>query len=373
MIYLDNAATSFPKPKSTLNALDKALKRAIGNPSRSSHPAAAYSAEAIYSVREKVADFFNVDDPERVVFTSNATHSLNLAIKSYVTKKCHLIISDSEHNSVVRPIVKLGDAYGVEYSEYDLDADPEKAIPPLIRNDTVGIVSTVLSNVTGRNGNLSKLSSIAKRYNLFLIIDASQAAGHTSINLKNSPCDVLCAPAHKSLLGIQGAGIAIFNSKTRAETIIEGGSGTNSIDRYMPIYLPEAYEAGTPPTPAICALGGGLDFIKNIGIYNIEEKLNLLTNSANNMLSDLRKVTVYGYGLGIISFNIAGWDSAKLSSLLDKKGICTRGGLHCSPFAHKKIGTLDSGTVRISFSYFTTQREINKLYKAMKEIIQGDL
>lgn len=371
MIYLDNAATSYPKPKSTLQALKKCMRSVIGNPARSSHPAAVYAAEEIYSVREKVADLFSLSEPEKVVFTINATHSLNLAIKAYVTDKCHVIISDCEHNSVIRPINKLKETLGIEYSEYDFSKDPDITVPPLIRNNTVGIVSTIASNVTGIKGNLAKLSSIAKRYNLFLIIDASQAAGHTAIDLSATPCDVLCAPAHKSLFGIQGSGIAIFKSKTRAETIIEGGSGSNSIDSSMPILLPEGYEAGTPPTPAICALGGGIDFIQSVGICNIEEKLTGLISAARDMLSTVDGITLYGGDLGILSFTLRGLSSDKVSSYLDSKGICTRSGLHCAPTTHRKLGTLETGTVRISFSYFTTVKDIYKLYRTVKDIREG--
>ena len=368
MIYFDNAATSYPKPKSTLTALRNCIKSSLGNPSRSSHFLSRSAGEAVYTVREKVADIFSLSDPENVVFTLNATHSLNMAIKAFVTEKCHIIISDAEHNSVVRPIYRLCEKLGVELSEYDFEKDPHEAIIPLIRNDTVGIISTIVSNVTGHRGNLAALSSIAEKYGLFLIIDASQAAGHTLINLDSTPCDVLCAPAHKSLLGIPGAGIAIFKSKKRAETILEGGSGTNSIDKHMPILLPEGYEAGTLPTPSICALGGGLDFIKKIGVLEIEDKINRLTHAAYEMLSDIQGMKIYGASVGIVSFNLCEYNSLFLSSLLDDQKICTRGGLHCSPSVHKKLGTTETGAVRLSFSYFNSENEIYKLYKILRAI-----
>ena len=368
MIYLDNAATSYPKPKWTYLALLKCLREAVGNPSRSSHLPSFRALETIYSVREKVADLFSVNDPELVVLTSNATHSLNLAIKALAKENSHVIISDLEHNSVVRPLVSLRDRIGVEYSEFDSDIDPDISIPPLIRDNTVGIISTAVSNVTGKKINLSKLSQLSNRYNLFLIIDASQAAGHIMINLNSTPCDVLCAPGHKGLFGLQGTGIAIFKSKYRAETLIEGGSGADSINKYMPKYLPEGYEAGTPATPAIVTLGCGIDYINKIGIGAIEDRLKFLTDEMVARLDNIPLVKLYKSGLGIISFNISNLPSSKISSALDQKDICVRGGLHCAPFVHRRLGTLNQGTVRLSFSYLNKIKELDAFYKALKEI-----
>ena len=368
MIYLDNAATSFPKPRSVIRDLNFCLKKYCGNPGRSSHKLSVAASEAIYSVREAVAAHLGITSPESVVFTYNATYALNLAIKIFITQKCHILISDFEHNSVTRPLRVLQDKFGIEFTTFSTDGDIEKSIRKSIRDDTKGIVSSIASNVIGKEIPLKILSKIAAEYNLFLIIDASQAIGHKKIDLSKNPCDVLCAPAHKALFGIQGCGFAVFKNNDLRSTFIEGGSGSDSRNIYMPESLPERYEAGTLSTPAIVALGSGLKYISDVGIDNIEERLHRLTYMLEERLSCLNGITIYKSGNGILSFNIGNLPSSYIAGELDKYGICTRGGIHCAPSVHRKLETLKQGAIRVSLSNLNKELEIDHFYKALKSI-----
>ena len=369
MIYFDNAATTFIKPKSVYSAIEKCIKEYCGNPGRSSHKLALKAAEAIYDTREEIASFFDYRYPERVVFTHNATYALNMAMKNLICEKCHVIISDLEHNSVLRPLNKLKEELQVDYSVFKSGAkDVFAEIESHISDNTKFIISTAASNVTGRRISLSVLSAIKQKYNIRLIIDASQLAGHSLIKLSETPCDAFIAPGHKGLFGIQGAGFIIFQGETTCKTLIEGGSGVESRNPYMPENLPEMLEAGTLSTPAIISLLYGIKYLSRVGVETIEDKLNNLTSMLTERLESINGITVYGGAGGVISFNLKGINSEQLAYLLDKKDIAVRAGLHCAPLAHNTIGTLECGTVRASLSFFNTKREIDRFYKAICDI-----
>lgn len=368
MIYFDNAATSFPKPGCVTSELNRCVKCYLGNPGRSSHRLSVRAAEEIYHAREVIADLLRVDTPECIVFTYNATHALNLAIKSFITSNCHILTSDFEHNSVIRPLEKLSKTLGISYSRFSAEGDLISNLMDKRQKNTKGIICSIASNVTGENLPLKILSDYAREEKLFLIIDASQAIGHVEINLKDTPCDALCAPGHKALFGIQGCGFAYFKDSQRREGLVEGGSGADSASPYMPQLLPEGYEAGTPGTPAIVTLGRGVRFIKDVGLSEIEEKLRLLTDKARERLEAIHSVKTFKSGVGILSFNFGDIPSSHISSMLDEKGICVRGGLHCAPSVHRRLGTLTQGAVRLSFSYLNNVKEIDGFYKALKSI-----
>ncbi len=370
MIYFDNAATSFPKPPSVIKEINFCLKKYCGNPGRSSHRMSVMASEAIYEARENIAKLLGVDTPEQVVFTYNATYALNLAIKTFITHKCHILISDFEHNSVIRPIEKLKRTLGIEYDTFSTDGDIKENIKALIRADTEGIVCSIASNVTGERISLKLLSNVARENGLFLIIDASQAIGHEEINLTKTPCDVLCAPGHKALFGIQGCGFAYFKENKRKESFIEGGSGSDSASIVMPMLLPEAFEAGTLSTPAIVSLSKGTEYVMKIGTDDIQHRLDSLCNAMEERLENIKAIRLYKSGNGIISFNLSDVPSSRLSMALDRRGVCVRGGLHCAPSVHRRLGTLDVGAVRMSFSYFNKKSEIDKAYKILREIAE---
>ena len=369
MIYLDNAATSFPKPKSVVKEVHNCITRYCGNPGRSSHKLALAAADKIFETRVLISEFLGWKRCENVIFSQNATHALNLVIKGLITNKCHCIISDLEHNSVIRPLSKVINEYGGEYSVFDTDIPIAKAVEPLIRKDTEVIISTLCSNVTGKIIDLHELSRIATKHNLKLIIDASQYLGHRKIDLSNVYFTALCSAGHKSLFGIQGSAFALINDCKLFDTLIEGGSGVDSFSTVMPILLPERYEPGTLSTPAIASLGAGISFINDVGITEIENKLNHMTAIVKDELSQIPNLTLYGAECGIISFNVGECNSSHISSMLDSYGIATRSGFHCAPLIHKKLGTADRGAVRASLSYFNTESQIHSFCKTVKAII----
>ena len=368
MIYFDNAATTFPKPRSVVNAVTECISEYCGNPGRGSHALARKSAESVYETREKISSFLNFSKPENVVFSYNATYALNLALKTVITKNCHVICSDLEHNSVIRPLEKLKLKYGIEYESFDSDKDIEHNIKSLIRRDTFCIVSTLASNVTGKIIPLAVLSKIAREYDLKLIVDASQYIGYNEIDLTRTPCDVLCAPAHKSLYGIQGCGFAVFKDSKIKESFIEGGSGTESESLFMPSLLPEGYEAGTLSTPAIVALGKGIDFLNSATYYLQKSAIIDAAENIKHTLKKMEDIILYPSFGSIIAFNHKGLTSEKLCEFLDYNGICVRGGLHCAPSAHKKLGTLKSGCVRISLSCFNKQTEVKYFFDTLYKL-----
>ena len=368
MIYLDNAATSFPKPRCVIEELYRCVCEYCGNSGRSSHAMSRFTSERIYDAREAIARHFSTDAPESVIFTYNATYALNIAIKAFITDKCHVITSDIEHNAVIRPLEAMSRKLGVSYSMFDTDGDVREEIISKIRPDTRGIISTLASNVTGKRIPLSVLCEVADRYKLFLIVDASQCAGHEVICLRENMPDALCAPGHKGLFGIQGAGFSIFKSRERMNTIIEGGSGSMSESADMPLILPDGYEAGTISAPAIVTLLRGIEYIDSIGVDTVEMKIKSLTERLKMRLLSIRDCSIYSEGNGIVSFNIGNHPSHRIADMLDSRGVCTRSGLHCAPSAHRKLGTVNQGTVRASLSYFNTEKEIDAFYTLLKEI-----
>ena len=368
MIYFDNAATSFPKPRSVTSEVIRCLKQYCGNPGRSSHSLAIAAAEKIYETRERLADFIGLEKPENIIFTPNATYALNLAIKGTVTEACHCIISDIEHNSVIRPLYKCTQKYGCEISEFNSDLPLNKAIIPLIRQDTRVIATSIASNVTGKILDIEALSHIAEEYGLKLIVDASQYLGHLPINLKSINYHALCSAGHKALFGIQGSGFTAFKTAENIDTLVEGGSGIDTFSPNMPIVLPERYEAGTLFTPAIASLWAGIGYITDVGIDNISSRIELLTQRVKDILLSFDNITIYGAENGIISFNVGNYPSSYISELLNDNNIATRSGFHCAPLIHRKLGTEKRGAVRISLSYLNTQKECDLLYKALKLI-----
>lgn len=369
MIYLDNAATTYKKPESVVRAVKRCIKKYSANPGRGAHRLSIIAGEAVYDARERISKFFHTNSPERVVFTCNTTHALNLAIKAFVKPGDHVLISNLEHNSVLRPLHKLKETIGVEYSIFNaLTDDLRREIVSHIRSNTKVIISTAASNVIGKQIPLDVLADIKREYNLRLVIDAAQAAGHKKIELDTLSCDAFCFPAHKAMLGIMGTGACIFGGDFEVEPLMEGGSGTLSKSLYMPTALPESVEAGTLGLPGIVALNAGIEFIENYGISEVERRINYLTGLLIERIASVNGAKIIGADHGVVSFLVRDLGSEHTAALLDKYGICTRAGLHCAPLAHHTVGTLESGTVRASLSIFNTRKDIDALYKALKRI-----
>lgn len=361
MIYLDNAATSYPKPPSVIAAHASALGRYGGNPGRGAHSLSLAAADMVYDCRTAVAEFFGYPHPEHVVFTGGATTALNLAIGAYVKDGDHILISDREHNAVARPVFALARERGVEYDIYSTEGDIAKNIVALIRPNTRLLVACHASNVTGRLLPIERIALLCHERGIFLVIDAAQSAGHRKIDLSAFPFGAFCAPAHKGLLGAAGVGIAIFSGEG-GRPLIHGGSGWDSHNREMPDTLPERFEAGTLPTPAIAALQAGICFLNKHGIDAVEETEKKVKKILLEGLSEIPEVRVYEPWCegGLLAFTHQKLPPEVIAAVLDSNGICVRAGYHCAPLAHKAINTPNGGCVRISAGYASTVREAEK-------------
>lgn len=368
-VYLDHAATSWPKPPSVHKAMREAIVRFGGNPGRSAHALSMGAADVVFQAREAVAELLGIRRPEQVVFTMNATYALNTAIKTAIRSPCHILLSDIEHNAVLRPVHALVEQLGVEYSVFSTEGDIYSNICHAIRADTRMLVSTLASNVTGREIPLSVLSRIRREYGLYTVADASQLLGHAPVSLSEDPVDVLCAPGHKGLFGAMGCGFAVYED-TPPYTLIEGGSGSESRETGMPQRLPERLEAGTLPVPSIASLTAGISYITGIGLNNIRQKTDQITEQLQRELSAMDGIHIVGsVGHGIVSFVSERYSPEELARELDRYSICTRAGLHCAPLAHKTFGTQDSGTVRLSASHTTTDEDVLLFLRAMHHIL----
>ena len=367
IVYLDNSATTFPKPLSVIRAVNECISFYCGNPGRSGHKLSLACAEKIYECRESLCNLFSYPYPERICFTQNATVALNIAIKGLIRERCHVVISDLEHNSVIRPLYKRLSEVGGEYSVFLSEGNIEENIKKQLKSDTKFIISTLQSNVTGGLIDAKILSKVAKEYGLGLIIDASQFVGHFTLDLRGMYFDAICMPGHKALFGIAGSGVLILGEK-RFDTLFEGGSGSESYNKLMPQEPPERYEAGTVCTPAIVSLLYGVDFIQNYGIGQIEKKIHTLTERVTDVLTSLPFIKIYGANNGIVSFLYDGYNSEYISEKLNEYGVCVRGGIHCAPLIHKRLGTENTGLVRVSFSVLNNFSHIDRLYLALKAI-----
>lgn len=378
MIYLDNAATSFPKPEAVYKAVDKCFREFGANPGRSGHKLALEAGRAIYETRELICQLFNIDNPMQIIFTSNATDSLNLAIKGILKNGDHVITSSMEHNSVIRPIKTL-EEIGVENTVVQCDKQgfiDVKDIVKAIKENTKMIAITHASNVTGTVMPIDEIGKLAKENNLILLVDAAQTAGVYDIDVKKMNIDMLAFPGHKGLMGPQGTGGLYIREGIDMRQMKEGGTGSKSESLYQPEIVPDRYESGTPNTPGIVGLGAGIKFIIEKGIENIRKHEEYLTDYMLNELKKIDMVNIYGpqdakKQASVISINIGDLDSSELSFILDKAfDIAVRSGLHCAPLAHKTIGTFEQGTVRFSIGYFNTKEDIDQSIEAIKKICE---
>jgi cysteine desulfurase family protein len=378
-IYFDNAATTFPKPQSVTNAVIECMENYCGNAGRGSHPLAMRSAETVFAARESVAALFGAES-ENVVFTLNTTYALNMAIKGIMSGGGHMLISNMEHNSTLRPVEKLKRERRIRYDvfkAYDGGILSPKAITDDIisklRPDTKLVCAVHSSNICSATLPIREIGALCRRHGLLFIVDAAQSAGHLPIDMKKDNIDILCLPAHKGLYSPQGCGIMILREGLKTDTLIEGGNGVSSLDATMGAISPERYESGTLCTPAIAGLCAGVDFIRGLGLSTFalhEHKLWRLTYSA---LSDIDRVNIYdGEAGGVLLFGIEGLSPDRVGELLSKKGFCLRTGYHCSALAHKALGT-QGGGVRASFGIFNTEAEVEMLCEEIKRIAATEL
>lgn len=377
MVYLDNAATSFPKPSSVYKEAEKCMKVYCGNPGRSSHRMSLAAAEKIYECRSLLSDFFNLGAPERVVFTLNTTSALNMITKGLLQSGDHVITGNMEHNSVLRPLYELKRTRHISVSKIDSSKDDDviiSQIKSLLNPHTKAVILSHSSNVIPCIMPIKRIGQLCRSHGVFFILDCAQSAGVYDADMENDCIDALCVPSHKGLFGIQGAGALCISGTVNEKlmgTFTEGGNGTASFEPFMPDFLPDRLEAGTLPTPAVASLCEGIKYVKSIKTSTVRSIDNTLCSRLCERLSSLNGVTVYNGGrLGsTVLFNVGSLPSEDVARHLDKAGICVRGGFHCAPDTHRLLGTADTGGVRASFSVFNTQNDVDRLYFAVKNIV----
>ena len=376
MIYMDNGATSYPKPQEVIETMMDAMTNYCANPGRAGHGMAARTAKEIYKARLNVAQLFGIEDPSRLVFTKNCTEGLNMAFKGILKEGDHVVTSSMEHNSVVRPLMELrkkGVSTTFVSCKQDGSMDPSD-IKSAIRKNTKMIVITAASNVTGTKMPLKEIGRIALRNGLIFMVDGAQGAGCMDLNIEENHIDVLAAPGHKSLLGPQGTGFLYIREGITIMPLLSGGTGSRSKDEEQPVDFPEGYEAGTVNSSGIIAFGTAATLINKIGIDVIEEHERRLTERLQQGLAEIDGITIYGpedtrMKTAVIAVNIKGMDCEEVASVLnDRYNIAVRAGFHCSGRAHKTIGTEEIGCVRICPGIYTSDKEIDAVIAALREI-----
>lgn len=376
MIYLDNAATSFPKPKETIKYLNRFIETIGGNPGRSGHSLSLEAARIIFEAREGLTRFIDGRNSERLIFTQNGTESLNLAILGLLAERDHVVTTSLEHNSVMRPLTFLQKERGVDVSVVQCsergELDPDR-IKKSIKKTTKAVIVNHGSNVIGTVQPLGEIKRAIG--DIILIVDACQTIGTLSIDVEEDGIDILCFSCHKSLYAIQGLGAIYLKDGIELTPLKFGGTGSKSESIEHPDFLPDRYECGTPNTPGIASLLGGLAFVEKTGLQNIIQRESLLRQSIIRGLLGVDKVILYGNhlkgnNLPVISFNIKGKLSSEVGYELNKQEIFVRVGLQCSPLAHQTIGTFPGGSVRASPGYFTSDEDVGKFLEAVRGIAE---
>ena len=373
MIYLDNSATTLIKPPQVAQAVYDAINT-MGNSGRGAYNSSISSSIVLYETRELIAEMFNLHYPEQVAFTLNATEALNTAINGLISYNDHIITTELEHNSVLRPLYRLEEK-GTELTIIKANdwgninyIDIEKAI----KYNTKAIVCTHCSNLTGNVLNIAKIGEICKRHNILFILDASQSAGIFDIDMEKQNIDVVCFTGHKSLYGHQGTGGICIKKGVNISPLKVGGSGIKTFEKTAPSSMPEHIEAGTVNSHSIAGLKAGLEFIQKTGISKIREKENMLVDLFYNSIKNIKDIKIYGDFSTkergpIVSLNLGNYSSSSVSDeLFERFEIATRSGGHCAPLMHKALGTEKQGAVRFSFSYFNTKDEVLFASKALK-------
>ena len=377
MIYFDNAATTLYKPQSVIDAVVQAMTTA-GNAARGTHAGSLAASRTVYDARVKIAQFFHCSRADHVVFTANSTEALNIAISGTLGKGDHIISTDLEHNSVLRPLYYLEkQGAALSFVRADKKGNIDYAdFETLIRSDTKAIVCTHVSNLTGNALDLERIGAIAKAHQLLFIVDASQSAGCLDIDMERMQIDILCFTGHKGLMGPQGTGGLCIREGVEIRPFKRGGSGIHSYDREQPKSYPTRLEAGTLNSHGIAGLSAAVDYIRKIGIHMIQEKEQELMWRFYDGIHNIPGITIYGdfstkNRAAILSLNIKGYDSGTVSDILSEEyDIATRSGAHCAPRMHQALGTVETGAVRFSFSWFNTREEVDIAIEAIREIAE---
>ena len=380
-IYLDNASTSFPKAPTVATAMSDYITNRGININRGSYALAYDVEDIIYTTRQRLNTLFNGHDPSHVIFTQNVTMSLNMVIKGLLKAGDHVLVSSMEHNAVMRPLTQLLDK-GITFDTIPCDSTGSiqmESIEPLIRPNTVALIINHASNVCGTIQPLESIGPICKAHNLQFIVDAAQTAGVIPIDVKACHIDALCFTGHKGLLGPQGIG-GIILTKEMAQTLtplIAGGTGSFSHLETMPTHMPDAFEAGTLNLPGIIGLNEGLSYIESQGMENIHNHELALTQAFLEGLQSIDVVNIVGKQdiqdrTAVVSITIDSMDPASIAYELESTyHIMTRVGLHCAPRAHQTLGTYPEGTVRFSFGYANTLKDVESALSALNTIVKS--
>ena len=377
-VYLDNSSTTFPKPKQVIDGMYDYMLNVGGNAGRGNYTNSLQSNRFLYEAREVVCNFFGFSSPSNVIFTNNVTTSLNMLIKGLLKAGDHVVTSSMEHNSVLRPLMNCKENLGInldiitanKLGFINIDDFKNKITPK-----TKLVILTQASNVTGSIQDITEIGNICKENDVFFIVDSSQGAGVLDINMNSINANAIAFTGHKSLLGPQGIGGFLIDDKLNSccNSIMHGGTGSLSYSLDQPDFLPDKFECGTLNMPGIIGLSEGIKFINKTGLKTIYEHNNRLVKYLLDGLLNIKDLQVYGDLTGknittCVSINMKSLDSSELGYLLEDNNIKTRCGLHCSPLAHKTIGTYPNGTVRLSISYFNTKEEIDYTLKILNKI-----
>ncbi|MGD8240832.1 MAG: aminotransferase class V-fold PLP-dependent enzyme [Armatimonadota bacterium] len=376
MIYLDNAATSFPKAPGVVEAVTECLTRVAGNPQRSGHAPSLQASRLVYSTRERLARLFNAADSSRIAFTPNATDALNTALRGMLRPGDHVVTTSIEHNAVARPLRAL-EADGVELTRVQCASTGELDVEEFateLRDDTKLAVVVHASNILGTILPIADLSAAAHEKSIPLLVDASQTAGHLPIDVQADGIALLAFTGHKGLLGPQGTGGLYLAEGIDIDPLRRGGTGSRSGSDVQPDFLPDRFEGGTLNTPGIAGLGAALEYIASEGLDRLRAHEIELTAVLLDGLGGADGITVYGMPdaaarVGLVAFNIGDLDPAEVADRLESAhGIISRPGLHCAPWAHATMGTLERGAVRLSVSPFTQPSQVEQAVDAAREL-----
>ncbi|MBE7052928.1 MAG: aminotransferase class V-fold PLP-dependent enzyme [Ruminococcaceae bacterium] len=378
MIYLDNSATTHKKPESVIYAMTNYMRNECANPGRGGHRLSLKSAETVYMCRCEIAKMFGIENAENIVFTLNATDSLNMVIKGFLKEGDHAVFSSMEHNSVVRPFYALKNKnidFSIAYADKFGYVNCE-AILKEIKPNTRLVCITHASNVCGTVNDIYEIGKMLKEKNIKFLVDASQSGGIIDIDVEKCNIDFLALTGHKALMGPQGVGVLYVKDANFLETIKEGGTGSMSSITSMPDYMPDKFESGTLNTVGIAGLLEGVKFIRKVGLDTINMHETNLTRMLLDDLSVIKNVRIFGYlttvrRIGVVSINFLNNDVLSVADILDKDyGICVRAGYHCAYMAHKTIGSEKEGTLRLSIGAFNTKNDIKTAVYAINKIIK---
>ncbi|MBN1339959.1 MAG: aminotransferase class V-fold PLP-dependent enzyme [Bacteroidales bacterium] len=377
-VYLDNSATSWPKPPSVISAITGYLNDYGASPGRSGHSFAIKAAREIFETRELIAVLFNAPDSERVIFSANATHAINIALKGLLKQGDHVIISHMEHNSVYRPLKYLENKGLIELTVIPCNEKGEtdtRLISGSIKANTRLVVMIHGSNASGTVMPVAGIGEICRLKNILFMVDAAQTAGFIPIDIQKDNIDILAFTGHKKLYGPPGIGGLCIKDNILIETLIHGGTGSKSEMADHPAFYPDRLEAGTLNTVGVLGLKAGVQFILGKGIGSIRNQQLQLTEYLVVQLNNIDGIRIYGPGLSnerlpLVSFNIGRIPPSDIAFILDRDfGIMSRAGIHCTPLAHQAMGSFPRGTVRLSLGCFNTQQEIDYVAEALKKII----